>query len=128
MLALANSAGGVVNTYSYDPYGRTVASTGTTANPFGFDGQYRDAATGFYKMGQRYYDPAVGRWTQQDPLAGRLQDPQSLDRYAFVEGNPVNFVDPSGFFGLSDIGKFFWCRSCRVSNRGIPLPNVSDRC
>jgi hypothetical protein len=47
-------------------------------------------------MGERYYDLGAGGWTQQEQLTGVQQDPQSLDRYAFVEGDPVNFVDLTG--------------------------------
>ncbi len=38
----------------------------------------------------------VGRWTQQDPVAGSLADAQGLNHYLFVEDNPVNKTDPSG--------------------------------
>jgi YD repeat-containing protein len=34
VIGLTNSAGSVVNTYAYDPYGNTTSTTGTTANPF----------------------------------------------------------------------------------------------
>jgi uncharacterized protein RhaS with RHS repeats len=55
VLAVANSAGSVVNSYSYDPFGNATSVTEQVANPFRFDGQYLDQATGFYKMGVRYY-------------------------------------------------------------------------
>jgi RHS repeat-associated protein len=48
------------------------------------------------KFGTRYYDPAVGRWTQQDPVAGSIGDPRTVNRYVYVGDNPVNFVDPGG--------------------------------
>ncbi|MGH9354130.1 MAG: RHS repeat-associated core domain-containing protein, partial [Terriglobia bacterium] len=42
-----------------------------------------------YKMGEWYYDPAAGRFTQEDPLgSGR----------GYAGDNPVNFTDPSGLF------------------------------
>lgn len=41
-------------------------------------------------MGERYYDPAVGRSTQPDPLDGQT--------YAYASENPVNAVDPSGLY------------------------------
>ena len=44
----------------------------------------------------RYYDPSVGRCTQQDSLPGFQQDPQSLDQYAFVEGDPINLLGLAG--------------------------------
>jgi RHS repeat-associated protein len=46
----------------------------------------------------RYYDPTVGQFTSMDPFAGDTSDPQSLHKYAYVHGDPVNGIDPSGMF------------------------------
>jgi len=85
--------------YGYDPYGNTTTHTGTTANPWGYAGGYTDP-TGLIKFGTRYYDPALGRWTQQDPIGGSIADPNALDRYNYVACNPMNGRDPSGAFCL----------------------------
>ncbi len=53
-------------------------------------------ASGYYHFGARYYDPSLGRWTQQDPVAGSLGDLGSADRYAYANDDPVNLVDPTG--------------------------------
>jgi RHS repeat-associated protein len=71
-------------------------------NPIRFQNQHLDAETGLYKMGQRYYDPSLQRWTQKDPL-NLFQEPRQGNRYAFVGGNPVNEIDPTGMFGI-DLG------------------------
>ena len=49
-------------------------------------------------MRQRYYNTDIKRFINQDILEGNLISSQSLNRYAYVEGNPVNYNDP---FGLS---------------------------
>lgn len=49
-------------------------------------------------FGTRYYDPSVGRWTQQEPLPGSIADPRSLNAYSYVYDNPVNYVDPTGYY------------------------------
>ena len=49
-------------------------------------------------MRQRYYDTEIKRFINQDILTGSIGDSQSLNRYAYVQGNPVSFSDP---FGLS---------------------------
>ncbi len=43
-------------------------------------------------MGARYYQPELGRWSQQDPSG------QEANAYLYVNSNPVNFVDPTGLF------------------------------
>jgi RHS repeat-associated protein len=66
-------------------------------NPWGFAGGYLDT-TGLYHFGDRYYDPSVGRWTQQDPMAGSITNPSTLNRYAYANADPVNFSDPTGMW------------------------------
>lgn len=46
----------------------------------------------------RRYAGKWHRFTQPDPSDGSydLTDPQSFNRYAYVQNDPVNFVDPSG--------------------------------
>ena len=47
----------------------------------------------------RYYDPARGRFTSPDPAAsGTIARPNSWNRYAYTEGDPVNYYDPQGLF------------------------------
>ncbi|MGD1158588.1 MAG: RHS repeat-associated core domain-containing protein [Terriglobia bacterium] len=44
----------------------------------------------------RQYAFYEGRWLSPDPLAGDVTDPQSLNRYAYVQNNPCNASDPLG--------------------------------
>ena len=69
VVALTDATGKLVNRYAYDPYGNPIASgtSGSVADPWRFAGGYLDAATGLYKFGTRYYEPATGRWTQPHP-------------------------------------------------------------
>jgi RHS repeat-associated protein len=70
------------------------------ANSWEFGSGYYGASTGLVKLGQRFYDASLGRWTQQDPVpSGNL--------YLYTGDNPVNFVDPSGEFGIGDVGGAF---------------------
>ena len=95
IVGLTDGSGNVVNTYAYQPYGKLAGSTGSVANPWLFAGGYLDSQTGLYKNGMRYYDPSVGRWTQEDPKpSGNL--------YAYVADNPPNRVDRTGADDTSD--------------------------
>lgn len=103
VVGLTDSSGSLVNTYQYDPYGKLVNSTGTVTNPWQFAGAYFDSYTGLYKMGQRYYDPALGRFTQQDPQVQWLT-PQGWNRYAYSQDDPIDMSDPTGADCGTDIG------------------------
>jgi len=58
----------------------------------------RDDTSGLDHTWFRKYDSLGGRWTTPDPDRGSMiiGDPQSFNRYSYVQNNPVNLVDPSG--------------------------------
>jgi RHS repeat-associated protein len=95
VVALTDNSGTVANTYSYDPYGNTTATTGSVSNPFRYIGGVWDASAKLYKLGERYYDPSIGRFTQLDPLG---------EEYQYAGDDPVNFSDPSGLFADRPMG------------------------
>jgi len=98
-LALTNASGGVSESYGYSPYGFTAASNASSSNPFRFTGQHgvMDDGNGLHFMRARYYAAGTGRFLSIDQVAGSPQAAQTLDRFAFVTGNPLSYVDPSGF-------------------------------
>lgn len=57
------------------------------ANPWRFAGEYRDTATGDYKIGIRYYQPGVRGWTQTDPVSNYANPPE-LNRYTYAARGP----------------------------------------
>jgi len=99
-VALTDSAGTVVERFQYSAFAQLVNHEGSSDTPFlynGRDGVMTDAS-GLYYMRARFYSPSIRRFVNQDVLLGDVGDGQTLNRYAFVTGNPVSFVDP---FGLS---------------------------
>jgi RHS repeat-associated protein len=92
---VTDQLGAVAATYSYDPYGTTVAHTGYLDTPFQYTGQYRDVETAFYYLRARYYDPTTAQFLTRDPVEALTGAP-----YAYVEGNPLNGSDPSGLMCL----------------------------
>ena len=91
-IALTNSAGAIVEQYSYDPYGYTTASASGFDNPYQYTGRENDG-DGLYYYRARFYAPTMGRFISEDPLelAGG-----SENFYAYVSNNPIGDVDPLG--------------------------------
>jgi RHS repeat-associated protein len=100
--ALSNEDGNLTDTYSYDAYGTLINSSGTTVNPYLFAGEQYDPNLEQYYLRQRYYDPQVGRFTRRDTYEGRLDEPVTLHKYLYANANPVNYIDPSGYFSLKE--------------------------
>ncbi|MGQ0680029.1 MAG: RHS repeat-associated core domain-containing protein [Actinomycetota bacterium] len=91
VVALTDGQGNALNRYFYDPFGNyLVGTTEQVPQPWQFAAGFKDAFSGYYKFGTRYYDPTLGRWTQMDPSG------QDANSYAYAGSNPVNFVDPTG--------------------------------
>ncbi len=89
--ALVNANGATEAEYRYTPYGDTVATSGSVANPVRFAGREFDSETGLYYNRARYYDPQLGRFVSEE--GGGLSP---LNRYTYAGNDPVNGRDPSG--------------------------------
>ena len=89
---IVDSSGTVVWKAAFLPFGKAQVLTETIINNIRFPGQYFDAETGLHYNWNRYYDPDTGRYLTPDPigLAG------GLNLYAYVGGEPVNWIDPDG--------------------------------
>ena len=116
--AVMNSAGAVISRHDYLPFGEEIsAGVGLRSGSQGYNvpdgvrqkyaGMEMDDATGMAHTLWRQYDSLSGRWTAPDPYSGSMTvaDPQSFNRYTYVNNDPVNKVDPSGLL-LSDIGVY----------------------
>ena len=93
---LTTSSGSITDTYAYDSYGNLIASTGTTPNAYRYSGECFDSDLGLYYLRARYLNVATGRFWTRDAVAGRIDDPQTLHRYLYCGGDPINRADPSG--------------------------------
>ncbi|MBA2676844.1 MAG: RHS repeat-associated core domain-containing protein [Ktedonobacteraceae bacterium] len=80
----------MAGTATYDAYGRVLTQTGTLT-PFGYAGEYTDAASGLQYLRARSYDPATQQFLTVDPLLAATEQ-----AYAYAGGSPTNATDPSG--------------------------------
>ncbi|WP_229397974.1 RHS repeat-associated core domain-containing protein [Micromonospora okii] len=97
-VAAVKANGTLAATYKYDPYGNATTTDETnlgTNSLIRYTGGTYDQATGLTKLGQRWYNPQQGRFTQQDNLSF-IGNPEHGNRYAYAGANPVNYVDPTG--------------------------------
>ena len=85
---LVDANGTIVASYTYDPFGNTIAKQGglSDANPFRFSSKYVDAETGLYYYGSRYYNPPLGRCLSRDPIAEK----GSPNLFAHGRNSPVS--------------------------------------
>jgi RHS repeat-associated protein len=81
------------------PYGEELTTTSTSGNDRIFATYARDG-WGLDYADQRYYRYGEARFMSADPYlaSGGVGDPSSWNRYAYVQGDPVNRVDPKGLF------------------------------
>ncbi|MCL6600922.1 MAG: hypothetical protein K6T81_19630 [Alicyclobacillus macrosporangiidus] len=94
--------------YTYDAWGNVLTHTDSTntgldtANPFIYRGYWYDWDTGLYYLNARYYNPKIGRFLSEDPVAPKVGDAESYNAYSYVRNNPQSFTDPNGRWSSSD--------------------------
>jgi RHS repeat-associated protein len=103
-LRTANGPDSNAASFAYFPFGQSRDSAGSLAlanaatGEEQFGGYPRSGKSPLDYAKQRYYFPSLGRFLTPDPTGRNVDfsDPQTWNRYAFVNNDPVNLVDPSG--------------------------------
>ena len=95
-LALSD-VGVVAGRQGHLPFGDDFGESGSQEKHH-FTGYERDGESGLDYALNRNNSPNIGRFQQADPYkaSGYMVDPQSWNRYSYVENDPVNFLDPTG--------------------------------
>jgi RHS repeat-associated protein len=112
----------IVWRWDSDPFGTSAPNTDPDGDGthfsfnLRFPGQYFDAETdGHYNYFRDRYDPAVGRYTQSDPIG--LEG--GINTYSYVDARPLHYSDPLGL----------WIPSMhsRMSREAAVLANCSKK-
>ncbi len=126
--AITDEGGAEVEAFSFDPWGKRRAPTlasliakigspwtsmstyqkgnltlvasalSSTLTNRGFTGHEQLDGVELIHMGGRVYDAEIGRFLSADPFVQDITNLQGLNRYSYVENNPLSYTDPSGFF------------------------------
>ena len=102
---LLSNSGAVHARYDFDAYGvATPALPGEGLDTtLLYCGEQYDPVLEQYYLRARYYNPVTGRFNRRDPFDGINHDPQSLHKYAYAHCDPVNGIDPSGMFAMTEL-------------------------
>ena len=135
---IVNASGAVVERNDYYPFGsRTTfgASYATLAsNRQKFSGKEDQTTVAgstlpYLDFGARMYDAKLVRWNTYDPMAEKYY---GINPYAYCNGDPVSFVDPSGMEGIKYVDeegvKTIESNVVVLLQKKIPIPDdASDR-
>ena len=102
VVAVVETSGLVIHRRVFYPFGGIAQeTTGPTEwTEQSFTGQRFQEETGIYDFQARWYDPEVGRFLSQDPLAV-LDDPQLFNPYSYARSSPTTFSDPTGLYTIN---------------------------
>ncbi|MEW1568846.1 RHS repeat-associated core domain-containing protein [Streptomyces sp. NPDC093509] len=90
-----DAASGNATRRRYTPFGDERGGTLPAGTSKGFLGKTEDTSTGLSLLGERAYDPNLGRFLSPDPISAPYQ-PQNLSSYSYSGNDPINYSDPSG--------------------------------
>ena len=82
--------------YNYEPFGRAAKAQIGVEDDIRFAGGREDPDTGFVHLGDREYDPRLGRFISPDTVVPDPYVPAAYDRYAYGYNDPLDKRDPTG--------------------------------
>jgi RHS repeat-associated protein len=128
---VTNAASGTHFYQDHLPYGTALNTSSMGGTKRRFTSYDRSLNTGLDYAVNRHYDPLQGRFTQVDPIgmkAADLDNPQSLNLYAYCGNDPINSVDPDGLFSLGGlfraIGGFLFGGGTVIAINRFPVYQV----
>ena len=96
---ITDASGNIISAVEVDPFGGEVNRGFNQGwQPKKFTSYIRDGGDSANESMHRRYNQYISTFYQPDPYDGSydFSDPQSFNRYSYVQGDPVNLVDPMG--------------------------------
>jgi RHS repeat-associated protein len=106
---VTNQTRGAAARHDYFPFGEEATNLAQSTQAFRFTGHERDfnstlstlssSTENLDYMHARYYSPVLGRFLSTDPhldVKRAMSNPQSWNRYSYVENKPMILTDPTG--------------------------------
>jgi RHS repeat-associated protein len=115
-IALADNAGAVQTSYTYEPFGKSSTSGAANSNTYQYTGREADAASLTYYRA-RFYSPTMQRFISEDPVGFGAGD---ANLYGYVLDSPTNLIDPLGLDPCLQLD--FW--NCDFSRVTTPIRTV----
>ena len=122
ILKVITATGTEAAAYTYDAWGKPLASTGdmAEANPIRYRGYYYDSETGLYYLQSRYYDPEVSRFINLDAYASTGRGILGTNMFVYCNNNSIMLSDGSGTLSA-------WALTLTDSGGGYSLSELHFR-
>ncbi|QTD45269.1 RHS repeat domain-containing protein [Ottowia testudinis] len=100
---VTNDQGQTIEMLAFDAFGNELNANGSSGIRHRYTGEAFDQTTGLYHLRARDYDPSTGRFISMDEHPGSQRIPLTLNKYLYGNADPINHIDPSGYFGLGGV-------------------------
>ncbi|HXG06304.1 MAG TPA: RHS repeat-associated core domain-containing protein [Nitrososphaera sp.] len=121
-------SGNIQGRQGHLPFGEEIGGSGTT-DKHKFTNYERDSESGLDYAVNRQYAQSVARFMRVDPYRGSssLDNPQTQNRYAYVENDPINKTDPLGLNSVECVMDGNFCQRCtEYDDNEQPLRTWTD--
>lgn len=100
--AVTDASGTILGEQLYYPFGQTRYATGSMYTDRLYTGQREISSLGIYYYNARFYSPYINHFISADTIVPNPVNPQSLNRYSYVNNNPLRYTDPTGHYCVEE--------------------------